>query len=101
MKPTRTSDSEGFIRAHQPPMLRQREAIRHAGDVVADGASFALLIETRHHVRRQLSGILAIDPEELSQGLLSPLADLEHTRVGVEIDLEKILEIVLISLYFL
>jgi hypothetical protein len=82
-------------------MLRHCEAIRHAGDVVADGASFALLGETRHHVRRQRSGVLAIGPKEPTQDPLGLLARLEDPRVGIEIGLEKILEISLIFLYLL
>jgi len=82
-------------------VLRQREAIRHPGDVVADGASFALLSETRHHVHRQLSGILPIGPEEPTQDALGPLTHLEHPRMGVEIDVEEILEISLIRLNYL
>ena len=82
-------------------MLRQREAIRHPGDVVADGASFALLAKTRHHVCRKLARILPVGPEELGQGSLSLLARLHHSRVRVEIELEEILEIILILLNFL
>src|SRR4030042_1128017 len=79
----RTSGSEESIRVQKSPMLRQCEAIRHAGDVVSDRASFALLAEPRHHLLRQPSGIPAIGLEELAHDRLGLPAGLEHVWVRV------------------
>ena len=79
----------------EPSVLRQREAIRHAGDVVGDRARFAVLVEARPHLLRQLRRLARGSTCHSSSRTRSAcVGRREHLRVVVEIAVEELLELV-------
>src|SRR5215469_11806505 len=71
--PTRTSPSEPGIAAQESAVLRQRESIGHARDVVGDGPRLAVVGEARTHLARQAPGIGPIGAPELGENAAGAL----------------------------
>src|SRR5262245_14812936 len=74
-------------------VLREREAVGHAGNVVRDRARFAIGVEALHHVRGQRPRVGPVGAVEVAEDLLRPPADLEHARVVVQLRVQKLLEL--------
>src|SRR5688500_12402387 len=76
-------------------VLREREAVGHPRDVVRDRASFALLPESRHHVRRQRVAPGAVMAIEVAERLLGAAGGFEHALVVVQMVVKELLELTL------
>src|SRR5215469_16939119 len=90
---TRTSPSEPGIAAQESAVLRQRESIGHARDVVGDGPRLAVVRAARTHLARQAPGIGPIGAPELGENAAGALVGGDHVRVMVEVPVQEVLEL--------
>src|SRR5687767_55303 len=81
------------IRTAQALVLREREAVGHAGDVVRDRAGLAVLREARAHVLREPGRLGAEGAEEIAEHALGLLRHAEDLGMMVEVPVEEVLEL--------
>src|SRR5512134_299596 len=92
-KATRTSASVEAATMGEPSVLREREAIRHAGDVVGDRAGLAIAGEMRAHLLRKPGGIAPVHEPQFFEDALGLLGRRDHVGVVVEVAVQEFLEL--------